>query len=229
MIPMTAELAQICLEAEEIKLYSSSPDRQFSFTIRFSLVDEDGRPYTSSKGDAAPKPHVQAAAQYQLRRGRAAERRRAEEERTFCLYTSLPASMAGADDERIARAREAVHTQIRAHFQRAAVRAAPTKTKEGRERGADQFFVTRQTNSCPSSTSTSGRTQRRGSTPHQLASTLSICCAAWMWEPPRPSQPSYAPLPSSGTCCRSRAAACVPAACQARGAGLATYSTFTTA
>ena len=64
---MTAELAQICLEAEEIKLYSSSPDRQFSFMIRFSLVDEDGRPYTSTKGDAAPKPRTQAAVQYQLR------------------------------------------------------------------------------------------------------------------------------------------------------------------
>ena len=103
MIPMTAELAQICLEAEEIKLYSSSPDRQFSFMIRFSLVDENGRPYTSLKGVAAPKPHGQAAAQYQLRRSRAAERRRAEDERTFCLFTSLPASLAGAGPARKGR------------------------------------------------------------------------------------------------------------------------------
>ena len=142
MIPMTAELAQICLEAEEIKLYSSSPDRQFSFTIRFSLVDENGRPYTSLKGVAAPKPHGQAAAQYQLRRSRAAERRRAEDERTFCLFTSLPASLAGADDERIATARVAIRTKIREHFQRAAIRTANAKTKGGREIGADQFFIT---------------------------------------------------------------------------------------
>ena len=141
---MTAELALICLETEAITMYSSSPDRTFSISVKFILTNEMGKPYPTPGTLPAQSSGSQGmgAIAYAARRQRDAERRRREELRTFVLYSSIPSTMVNADDEELARVRGAAATQIRAHFLGASVRMNAAKTKGGRNKADDQFFVT---------------------------------------------------------------------------------------
>jgi hypothetical protein len=147
IIPMTASLAAICLETERIRVFSSSPDRSFEIYVNFSLLDEEGRPYSTQAASSSARSDGRVT--YDARRVRQAAERRARDQRTFCLYSALPFTMGNAERSAIDHARRTIAARIQGHFSDASVRACSAKTKGGRDKASDQFFITSRVEAMP--------------------------------------------------------------------------------
>ena len=144
-VPCTAELALLLLENESIKCYSSSPDRSFSYRLVFHLLTPEGRLYSDQEQSAlAARPAAtrQSWAAYQERRDRERRERRAQDERTFCVYTSLPGTLGDKSEATCQVARERIALRIQAHFRGATVRRCIAKSAGGRAKASEQYFVT---------------------------------------------------------------------------------------